>query len=157
MMIMAIQKDGKNAFVDAKYARRDTGYHGDISEIMGKGICPFCQEHFRWHKKPIIYEENGWFITESSWPYENTEHHLLIIPHKHIVDLKGLTGEDFETAKKLAELVIKERNILGGGLTLRFGDTRYTGATVTHLHFHLISPTKHSDKDAAEVVNFPIG
>ena len=74
-----------------------------------------------------------------------------------MVDLVDLTGDDFETVKKLAQLVIDERDILGGGLILRFGDSHYTGATVAHLHFHLISPIKHDDKDASEVVSFAIG
>ena len=52
---------------------------------------------------------------------------------------------------------IKKYKIKGGGLTLRFGEQNYTGATVLHLHFHLIVPKLKPKSKLAKIVNFPIG
>ena len=64
--------------------------------------------------------------------------------------VKSLISQ-LKTLNKEKYSVLKKYNIKGGVLALRFGDTAYTGATVCHLHFHLIVPKK------SQTVNFPIG
>lgn len=153
-----MSKKNQNTFVDPRYAdRKDDDYGNVIADIIEKGCCPFCPEFFKWHKKPILKKTNGWFITESSWPYENAEHHYLILPECHIEHVTELEKDDLATVFGLVNGVVEKHNILGGGIALRFGDTRYTGATVTHLHFHLIVPHKEDGKDASETVYFPFG
>lgn len=39
---------------------------------------------------------------------------------------------------------------------MRFGNTDYTGATVSHLHAHLIYPEVDKSKKS-KTVNFPVG
>jgi diadenosine tetraphosphate (Ap4A) HIT family hydrolase len=68
-----------------------------------------------------------------------------------------LTLEDFGAVRILANWAIKNLKIKGGALTLRFGDQAYTGATVEHLHFHIIYPEFDEKTKTAKVVNFPIG
>ena len=133
-------KSERNNFVDLRHAARDSGYHDVIADILDIKKCPFCPENFKWHKKPTLAKERGWFITENTWPYENAKHHFLIIPKKHIVTIDDVSDEDFNAVKKLTRVVSEKHNITGGGLTLRFGDSTFTGSTVTHLHFHLIVP-----------------
>ena len=107
-------------------------------------------------KKKILKTYKKWFITESSWPYQNTKFHFLIISEKHKEEFSDLKTSDFEIVSCLANWAIKKYKIKGGALTLRFGDTEYTGATVCHLHFHFIVPKLDKSKNA-KVVNFPIG
>jgi hypothetical protein len=68
-----------------------------------------------------------------------------------------LTKKDWESITALSNWAIKEFNIPGGGLTMRFGETVYTGATVCHLHAHLISPELNPKTGHAYTVEFPIG
>jgi len=44
-----------------------------------------------------------------------------------------------------------ENKIPGGTFIMRFGDTRYTGASVSHLHANLISPDGE-DKDRKPII-----
>ena len=78
------------------------------------------------------------------------------MPLNHKEQFAELTIDDFKTLKYLVNWANKNLNIKGGGLALRFGDTNYTGATVYHLHFHLIVP-KLDRKKLSKPVYFPIG
>lgn len=140
----------KKKVVDPTNAR-DGEYKEVIAKIMAEGKCPFCPDNFNYHKEPILRTEGIWFITKASWPYENVEHHFLIIGKVHNESLQQLSGRDMHAVLLLAQYVAHKFKIEGGALTLRFGNTEYTGATVCHLHFHLIVPKK------GKTVNFPIG
>jgi diadenosine tetraphosphate (Ap4A) HIT family hydrolase len=130
-------------------------YKKVMKEIVAAKVCPFCPEHFKWHTKPILRREKGWLITESFNPYPNTAYHLLIIGEKHRERFEELKPRDWETIVHLVKWAINKFSISGGGLTMRFGDSTYTGATVTHLHLHLLVPKLKNGK--AKVVSFPIG
>jgi diadenosine tetraphosphate (Ap4A) HIT family hydrolase len=141
--------------VDMRNAR-DIGYRSVLEDITKKGKCPFCPKNFLWHRRPILKRRGNWFITGASWPYENTRHHLLIIGREHKEKMGLLTSLDLKEIFGLVDWAVKKFNVRGGALALRFGDTRFTGATVYHLHFHLIIP-KLGKNNRALVVNFPIG
>ncbi len=140
----------KKKVVNPKFAKNDE--YGEIINIIEKeGKCPFCSNNFKYHKHPILKRQCDWFITKISWPYKNTEHHFLIISDFHKEQLSELNNNDLKNVNFLMNWAIEEFGIKGGALTLRFGDTEYTGATVCHIHFHLIAPK------ASKTVNFPIG
>lgn len=137
-------------FVDLRYAKSDD-YRKVLEEIQREGKCPFCPENFRWHRKPILKEGGHWFLTKAAWPYQDTKFHFLIIGREHKEKLPELSWLDLTEVIILANWAARKFRIKGGGISLRFGDTDYTGATVKHLHFHLIVPEK------GKTVNFPIG
>ena len=141
--------------VDLRNARSDD-YRKVLEEIAAKGKCPFCPENFKWHKEPVLLRYKGWFITNAAWPYENAKRHFLIISEKHKEGLGELSDADLRVVLVLVNWAVEGFGIKGGGLALRFGDTTYTGATVCHLHFHLIVPELGPDGKAL-VVNFPTG
>lgn len=143
-------------FVNLKNAKSKE-YKKVIAEISTTGKCPFCPENFKYHKKPIYKRKNNWFLTNNSWPYKNTENHLIILGDVHKENFAELTKKDFESVTFLVNWAIEKWKIKGGALTIRFGDTDYTGATVSHLHFHIISPKIDKKTKHAKVVNFPIG
>ena len=153
---MTIHLKSMKKVVNKKYAKGKGEYENVISSIEEKGKCPFCPDNFKYHKEPILKSEGGWFITKNSWPYENTEYHFVIIGKKHKENFLELEDSDFKAVKSLVNWAIKEFNIKGGAITMRFGDTDHTGATVCHLHFHLISP-KLDTENKAKTVYFPIG
>lgn len=140
----------KKNFVSVKNAREGE-YKEIIKQIATTGKCPFCKENFKYHKKPIYQRKNSWFLTNNSWPYANAKNHLMILGDKHKENFEELTAKDFESVAYLTNWAIKKWNIRGGGLAMRFGDPKYTGASVSHIHFHIISPKK------TKAVNFTIG
>lgn len=140
--------------VSSRHAR-DGEYHEVLETSMREGKCPFCPENFKYHKNPILRKDGNWFITKISWPYENTAFHFIIIGEEHKEHFEELSQRDLISVRGLASWAITKFEIKGGALTIRFGDTEYSGATVCHLHFHLISP--QVEEKQTKAVNFPIG
>jgi len=127
-------------FVDIDNARED-----EQIEVM-RGIaraehCPFCVENLKkYHKQPILKETKYWLLTQNQWPYKNTKLHLLIIYKEHATSLGELKSEAGSEFFELAKWVEKKFEIPGGGLAMRFGDTRYSAGTVNHVHVQFLVP-----------------
>ncbi len=136
--------------VDPKYAKTRE-YRKVIETIQKQGKCPFCPDNFKYHKHPIIKKSGDWFLTKISWPYKNHKFHFIIIGEKHRENISELTPTDMKDILFLIKWAAARFKIKGGAMAMRFGETSYTGATVCHLHAHLIVPQK------GKTVNFPIG
>lgn len=143
--------------VDLRFAKKRKSYLKTLETIQETGKCPFCPENFLYHKKPVLNKNGGWIITQSSWPYPNAKYHFLLIPEKHKEELGEFDSSDLGAILKLANWVIEKYKIKGGGLSLRFGDSLYTGASVCHLHFHLLVPKIDKKRKKAKAVYFGIG
>jgi len=150
-----MRKNNKPAFVDPTFTKGRKEYQKVMKEIVAEGVCPFCPETFKWHTKPILKRFGGWLITENFSPYENAKFHFLIVGEIHKEKISEFTPSDWKSITDLIAWVTEKYNIKGGGVTMRFGDSLYTGATVKHLHLHLISPVVAGGK--AKPVYFPIG
>lgn len=148
-----MEKRNSDPKVDPRNARAE-GYQEVIEEALAEDACPLCPP-MKWHPNPILRDDGRWIITKNSHPYPNTEHHFIIVSKKHIELLPELSVEDLRSVLDLAKWAAQEYNIKGGGLTMRFGDTLYTGATIKHLHAHLIVPEVKNDQ--VKPIYFPIG
>src|SRR6185436_2448376 len=99
-----------------------------MEEIQEQGHCPFCVENLdKYHKNPILKEGKYWLLTENQWPYEKIKHQLLAIYKTHIEHIKEM---DSEAGSELIEMFKEEagkRNILGGGIAIRFGSNPKKG------------------------------
>lgn len=119
---------------------RSEKYSNHIKQIKDDGVCPFCAEHLKkYHKNPIFKETNSWLATNNMFPYEGAKFHILFIHKKHIDNIKEITPTGWSELQEIISEVIDELKIKGGTTFIRFGDTKFTGATITHLHAHLIS------------------
>lgn len=149
-----MEKKSKSSLkVDPRNARSE-GYKQIMAEAVSEEACPLCPP-MKWHPNPILKDDERWLITENSHPYENSTYHFLIISKRHVENLTDLANKDLASILKLTRWATKKFDIKGGGLTMRFGDTLYTGATIKHLHAHLIVPTVSGDN--VTPVYFPIG
>lgn len=151
-----MKKKVNKAGIDIRFAKT-SDYRRTLEKIIDTNKCPFCPDNFKYHKKPILKKLNGWVVTENSWPYKNTKYHFIFIPERHLENFSDITIKDFATIKELVDWIIKKYKIKGGGVTMRFGEQKYTGATVHHLHLHLIVPELDLAKGSAKPVYFPIG
>jgi ATP adenylyltransferase len=121
--------------------RPDSTYRGVIDQIKKDGVCPFCPDYFsKYHKNPILKQGIHWLLTNNMYPYEGTKQHVLILHKAHIETLNEISPEAWTELKTLVDAFIKDVGLPGGTLLMRFGDTRYTGASVRHLHANLVSP-----------------
>ena len=146
----------KKKFVNLEPVKSNE-YKDVLKTIKKTGKCPFCKENFKYHKKPILLKKKNWFVTDSSWPYKNTQYHFLIISEKHKENFTQLSISDFSEVSQLIKWATKKYKIRGGGLVLRFGSAIYTGSTVNHLHFHLIVPEINKNTKKTNTVYFPFG
>jgi diadenosine tetraphosphate (Ap4A) HIT family hydrolase len=134
-------------------AHRPTGiYSGVIDQIKKDGVCPFCPESLaKYHKNPIIKEGKFWLLTNNMYPYEGAKYHALLIHKVHITTFAEISKEAWEELNEFINYFTGEHAIPGGTFIVRFGDTRYTGASVVHLHANLISPDGE-DKDRKPII-----
>jgi ATP adenylyltransferase len=105
-----------------------------------EGICPFCREYIeRFHPKPIIREERYWLVTENMSPYKGTKFHFLFIyTPGHVESVSEISAEAFTELYYLLTRIRNDYWIKGGTFILRFGDNKYNGGSVSHLHAQLI-------------------
>ncbi|MDB5188178.1 MAG: Histidine triad domain protein [Candidatus Kaiserbacteria bacterium] len=130
----------EKAFVNLDNARLDE-QRAVMNIIVEDGVCPFCPEYLaRYHKKPILREGEFWILTDNQWPYEHTKNHLLAITKNHVEAIDELSPEAYAELMEHFRWAIKERNITGGGIAMRFGEPEKSGGTVRHLHAQLIEP-----------------
>lgn len=142
-----------------KHVNLDNARHVSQREVMRgsveDGVCPFCIESLKkYHKQPILNESRHWVVTTNQWPYENTDAHYLLIAKRHIETVTELPLDAFEDLGRQVKKLVTEEELAYGGLAMRFGDTRFTGATVSHLHAHVLQAAK--DLPEGEKVRFKL-
>lgn len=91
-------------------------------------------------KKPSrkVYEDDKVYVFEDIRPQAPT--HLLIIPKRHIVDIKHASLEDAEIigySHVIAAKIARERGIEDGYRTV-YNVGPNAGQSVFHLHLHLL-------------------
>jgi histidine triad (HIT) family protein len=85
-----------------------------------------------------VYEDDRTFAFQDINPQAPT--HVLIIPKKHVVDIKSAAPEDAELigyCQLVAAKIAKERGLEGGFRTV-YNVGPDAGQTVFHLHLHLL-------------------
>ncbi len=128
-----------------------------MERIRMRNECPFCWENLqKEHRQPILYQGPHWLVTPNQWPYPEAEMHLLIISREHVEDPFSLPLHAFSDLRSVLRWMRRELGLEGGGLCVRFGDFCYNGATVRHLHWHLLVPRK-PDEAGYEPIRFFIG
>ncbi len=129
-------------FVNTNNSKRpdSQAYRQVINQIKDDGVCPFCPDQLKkYHKNPILEEGAYWVVTSNMYPYKGAKHHLLLIHKEHVSSIEDLSAKAWTELHTLINKEIKKLRIPGGTFFMRFGDTQYTGATVTHLHCHIVS------------------
>ena len=137
----------------AGYINLDNARYDDQREVMRAsataGVCPFDEDQLAiYHKPPILRQGTYWILTANQWPYEHTTLHLLAIARQHIESLDELAQGAGEELFEHFRWAVDTYKIDFGGLAMRFGDVSHNGASVNHLHVHLIVPDKHKPADA---------
>lgn len=139
-----------------KYYKGNSELIKKFKGIMENGRCPFCCENIRNEGYNFIAETNHWHVVENPYPYKGSTLHLLIIPKRHVISLQNLYCEEWAQMAETISIISKKYPFLakGYGLAVRQGEVG--GATLLHLHWHLIAP-KVESKTGRIVVNFGIG
>ena len=111
----------------------------EMARLDAAGICLFCPEHLTSHPQQRILLSTGhWSVTPNEFPYEGTSLHVLLVPDQHARDLLELSDEvrsDFWVA---LAATAKAYGVRHYGLGVRTGDCHLTGATIAHVHAHVL-------------------
>lgn len=103
--------------------------------------CPFCENANR-----VIFESEKSFMTYSLWPYH--EHHLLIIPKRHVESLTEMTELEREDVDLLQEKALEILKRLGyKSITQLVREGNVINKAVNHVHFHTIPNIRIGDLD----------
>lgn len=110
--------------------------------IAEAGVCPFCPEHYGKfdYQDPPIHETEHWYTIANMRSYDYTQLHNVIIAKNHVLFPDELTQEAW---LDLQENLAHFRRVLNLGYAavgMRMGDPVETGASVGHLHAHLVQP-----------------
>jgi diadenosine tetraphosphate (Ap4A) HIT family hydrolase len=146
-------------FVNKQNARPGQNYHKVIEEIAEHKVCPFCPENInKYHKNPILIDGKFWLATDNMYPYPKTKNHLIFIHKNHIENVDEINKDAWAELHEQIKKMAGNRKMAGGSFVLRFGDTEYTGASVTHLHAHLIqSDPENKEYDKAKGLSVRVG
>jgi diadenosine tetraphosphate (Ap4A) HIT family hydrolase len=142
----------KKKFVEIRNAGDRSDYVRLLKKIHQDGVCPFCPENFKYHTKPILRNGKYWLTTENMNPYPGTTHHYLFVHKKHVEMPDRVTPAAWKELQSHIAWLISQKKLPAGGFFMRFGDTRYTGATVAHLHAQLVVGAKRSPKNELLVI-----
>ena len=139
-------KEKEKSFVDASEFH-DDGQREVMKQIEKAGVCPFCRANLStYHREPVLWENAGWLITKNDYPYKGSRYHLLLICRRHVDDVLQLNSSDYLDLREAINWVIRRWRIKGGTFLWRFGDISYNGASVRHLHVHIIVGAKKGQK-----------
>lgn len=159
------EKSGNN-FHYAEYTRRlkpaRLYYHDagrsleqiwQMEYLEQRQACVFCEDHFKKeHREPIEIETKHWMVTKNDYPYDNTKLHLLYVPKKHANKLSDLAPEALAELPEVLKKIEQHFKLRSYGQFMRVGDFRFNGATVHHLHGHvLVGDSEHPDFDGIYV------
>lgn len=115
----------------------------DMEDIANRDICFMCPEHipeFYEERDGLIAEGDHSYLVHNGYPYEGTSHHLMVLPKEHVTTLGELSDDFVLEAFSFLRTMEEELEVEGGAIAMRFGEPALTGATVHHLHLHLIVP-----------------
>jgi diadenosine tetraphosphate (Ap4A) HIT family hydrolase len=138
---------------------RPNGKYGEvIKRIQEDGVCPFCVDNIETYHKNPLERKKFWWVTDSMYPYSPTKHHRLLIHIQHINHAREITPEAWIEIKEILDEETSRLDISGGTMVMRFGETRFTGGSVSHLHVHITqSDPDHESYDPQKGVIMRIG
>jgi diadenosine tetraphosphate (Ap4A) HIT family hydrolase len=111
----------------------------EMRRLDAAGICLFCPDGLARHaRQRILLQTRHWSVTPNEFPYRGTSLHLLLVPDQHAADLLDLSEEVRQDFWEALAAVAREHKLSHYGLGVRNGDCRYTGATIRHVHAHVL-------------------
>ena len=93
-------------------------------------------------EQEILFMSDYWYVSRNRFPYKEIRHQFLIISRYSIYKIEDMSEGMWLELSKIWERLVLDYDIPGGALCYRFGNTTYSGASLTRLHVHLIQPLK---------------
>jgi len=111
----------------------------EMRRLEAAGICLFCPDSLRGHpRQRVLFETAHWAVTPNEFPYAGTRLHLLVVPHRHVNDMLDLGDAALADCWAAMRLIRERFELDHYGLGVRNGDCGFTGATIRHVHAHVL-------------------
>jgi ATP adenylyltransferase len=111
-----------------------------MEELEAAGICVFCPEHVaHYHREPVERTGTHWYVTRNDYPYAGSAAHYLIVARRHVASFDELPDEAGAELWAIRRSLARQLQPLALATVERSGDMRYNGASVAHLHVHLLA------------------
>jgi ATP adenylyltransferase len=111
----------------------------EMRRLEAAGECLFCPDVLARHNtQQVLMNTTHWTVTPNAFPYPGTALHLLLVPGEHVTDLLDLSPAAREDFWTVLAAVRRDHRLTYYGLGIRNGDCRYTGATIRHVHAHVL-------------------
>ncbi len=118
----------------------------EMRRLDAAGVCLFCPEELARHaRQQILFRTRHWIATPNEYPYAGTRLHLLLVPDQHAASLLELSEEVRHDFWLALAAVVDKHQLSHYGLGVRNGDCRFTGATIVHVHAHLLVGDAQAD------------
>jgi len=120
-------------------AARSEAQRENMRRLAAEGRCFMCYENLmKYENNRVEFETPHWIITHNAYPYEGTKHHILLVARRHVKAISDLTKAERADLPEAIVKVEKHWQLDSYGIGMRTGDFRYNGASVEHLHAHII-------------------
>ncbi len=131
------------AFMKKAKVRHDNARYPEQLERMRRLErevgCFFCHGNYlKVGAAPAIKNGKYWFVKKNDYPYEGAVCHYLIASKVHLNKITQITPKAWVELLKTISWLEKYLKVKGASLFARSGDMSYTGATLDHLHFHIL-------------------
>jgi diadenosine tetraphosphate (Ap4A) HIT family hydrolase len=111
----------------------------EMRRLEAAGTCLFCPAELRAHaRQEVILETAHWAVTPNAFPYAGTRLHLLVVPHQHVNDMLDLGDAALADFWATLRTVRARFGLEYYGLGVRNGNCSFTGATIAHVHAHVV-------------------
>jgi len=86
----------------------------------------------------LVFENELLAVTLNLYPYNPG--HLMIFPKRHLEDVRNLNNDEWQALKPLQELALSvlDKIYKPTGYNLGFNIGRSGGASIAHIHFHIV-------------------
>lgn len=110
-------------------------------KIIDEGIDPFDPKKVtKWIDGEIIMASDHWYAFQNDHPYPGTKYQFVIPTKEFFTDSDQLSKEIILDLFSIVKRLKRKYGIVGGGLSMRFGETKLSGGSVMHMHAQLTVP-----------------
>jgi diadenosine tetraphosphate (Ap4A) HIT family hydrolase len=156
---------------------RDPNYFEMLQKANASNRCLLCPEEIEKNnpRESILRELGGWVLMRSLFPYKFTESnpeiaegHILVFTIRHVISPTELNADERNGFWNICETAQNEFGAKTSAIVMRYSteeDHHSIGASIQHLHAHIITPrfdpvTKRvpgANSPSAEQVKFYFG
>lgn len=116
-------------------AARTDEQRAEMERLESARECHFCSSE---RLGEILLESAHWFVVKNTFPYANTALHLLVVPKKHYLTSSEMPSEFKQSYLEMVAEIEAHFQLEAYSQFMRVGTMTRTGASIAHLHAHII-------------------